>query len=133
MKHVCGLDDPGGTMKPRIGEVRFGTIVIDGEPVEHDIVITLDGRVEKRKKKLSKALYGTSHILSLAEAESVWESGADRLVIGTGMFDRLRLSPQAEAYFADQGCAVELLPTQEAVAFWNRQQGNTIALFHITC
>ena len=33
---------------------EFGSITIDGKPYEHDVVIHLSGKVEKRQKKLSK-------------------------------------------------------------------------------
>lgn len=33
------------------------------------MLIRLDGKVKKRKKKLSKAVYGTSHLVSLEEAK----------------------------------------------------------------
>jgi hypothetical protein len=42
----------------------FGTITIDGKTYEHDVIIRLSGEVVKRKKKLSKKYYGTSHVLS---------------------------------------------------------------------
>jgi hypothetical protein len=56
-------------MEPRIDRTQFGSVTIDGEIFTHDVIIRLGGRVEKRKKKLSKAVYGTSHTISLAEAE----------------------------------------------------------------
>jgi hypothetical protein len=43
----------------------FGTITIDGKTYEHDVIIRLSGKVVKRKKKLSKKYYGTSHVLSM--------------------------------------------------------------------
>jgi hypothetical protein len=48
----------------------FGTITIDGKTYEHDVIIRLSGEVVKRKKKLSKKYYGTSHVLSKDEASS---------------------------------------------------------------
>ena len=48
----------------------FGTITIDGKTYEHDVIIRLSGEVMKRKKKLSKKYYGTSHVLSKDEAKS---------------------------------------------------------------
>jgi len=42
----------------------FGTITIDGKTYEHDVIIRLSGEVVKRKKKLSRKYYGTSHVLS---------------------------------------------------------------------
>jgi hypothetical protein len=51
-------------MKPNIDSTTFGSITIEGTDFEHDVIIRLDGEVKKRKKKLSKAMYGTSHIVS---------------------------------------------------------------------
>ena len=48
-------------MKPAIQKTKFGSITVGGEVYEHDIVIRLSGKVKKRKKKLSKQKYGTSH------------------------------------------------------------------------
>lgn len=54
-----------------IERTTFGTITIDGKTYEHDVIIRLSGEVEKRKKKLSKKYYGTSHVLSKDEAKFV--------------------------------------------------------------
>jgi hypothetical protein len=47
-----------------IGGTTFGSITINGKSYEHDVIIRLSGEVVKRKKKLSKKYYGTSHVLS---------------------------------------------------------------------
>ena len=47
----------------KIDSTIFGAITIDGKTYEHDVVVRLSGEVVKRKKKLSKKLYGTSHVL----------------------------------------------------------------------
>jgi hypothetical protein len=120
-------------MKPKIDKVQFGSIAIEGKTFKHDVVIRLDGQVEKRKKKLSKAIYGTSHVISLAEAEHVYQQGAERLVVGTGRFDSVRLSDEAADYLGQKNCQVDLLPTSEAVQFWNETEGAVIGLFHVTC
>jgi ParB/RepB/Spo0J family partition protein len=57
-----------------IEDTKFGTITIDGKTYEHDVVIRLSGEVVKRKKKLSKKYYGTSHMLSKDEAKFVHSS-----------------------------------------------------------
>jgi hypothetical protein len=120
-------------MKPKIEKTKFGSITIGGETYEHDVIIRLSGKVEKRKKKLSKAVFGTSHIISLAEAEYVYEEGATDLVIGSGQSGMASLSDQAIAFFHDKGVAVELQPTPEAIRCWNTAAGATIGLFHVTC
>ena len=76
----------------------FGTITIDGKTYEHDVIIRLSGEVVKRKKKLSKKYYGTSHVLSKDEAKFVFENGCERLILGTGQVGNGHLSPEAEAF-----------------------------------
>ncbi len=120
-------------MKPRIDETEFGSITVDGTPFEHDVIIRLSGQVKKRKKNLSKAIYGTSHTLSLDEAKHVYEKRAERLILGTGQYGALQISDEAEAYFQDKGCNVDLLPTPDAIEAWNQAQGVVIGLFHVTC
>jgi hypothetical protein len=119
-------------MKPRIDDTKFGWIIIEGTVCEHDVIIRLNGQVEKRKKKLSKAVYGTSHIISLDEAEYIYEEGAGRLVIGTGQQGMVKLSNEAAEYLRKK-CQVELLPTPKAIRVWNEAEGTVIGMFHITC
>ena len=120
-------------MKPSIDQTTFGSMTIEGSVFEHDVLIRLSGQVKKRKKKLSKAIYGTSHILSLDEAKHVYEDGAQRLMIGTGQYGNVRLSKEAAEYFKRKQCQVELLPTPEAIRAWNEAEGTVIGLFHVTC
>ena len=120
-------------MKPKIRGTAFGHITVEGEKIPHDIVINLEGEIKKRKKKLSKRVYGTSHTISREEIEQVYEKGAAWLIVGTGQFNSVRLSPEAEAYLREQRCDVRLLPTPEAVHAWNEASGKGIALFHVTC
>jgi hypothetical protein len=128
-------------MKPRIDRTAFGSITIEGTDFEHDVTIRLNGRPEKRKKKLSKAVYpqdtlkgcGTSHIISLAEAEHIFETGAERLIIGTGQNGMVKLSDEAADYFKHRDCQVKLLRTPTAIEAWNEAKGAVIGLFHVTC
>lgn len=80
-------------MIPHIDSTSFGDITIAGETFDHDVLIRLSGEIVKRKKKLSKKVYGTSHMLSLAEAEYVYEAGCKTLIVGTGQQGILKLSP----------------------------------------
>ena len=120
-------------MEPHIQRSEFGSITVDDEVYDHDIVIRLTGKVKKRKKKLSKRQYGTSHTVSLDEAKQLFEEGSQRLIIGSGQHDCVRLSEEAEGYFKEKGCSVELHPTPEAIRAWNRAQGKAIGMFHVTC
>lgn len=120
-------------MRPRIDGTQFGSITIDGSVIEHDVLIRLSGEVKKRKKKLSKAVFGSSHTISLEEAEYLFEQGADRLIIGSGQNGMVTLSAEAAAYFRKAGVRVDLSPTPEAIQQWNKANGSAIGLFHVTC
>jgi hypothetical protein len=120
-------------MKPKIDKTKFGSITVAGTAFDHDILIRLDGQVKKRKKKLSKAIYGTSHTISLAEAEHIYEQGAERLIIGTGQYDNVRLSAEAKEFFIRKNCQVDLQSTPQALETWNQAEGAVIGLFHVTC
>lgn len=120
-------------MKPKIEAASLGSIRIDGQKFRHDVILRLDGSVKKRKKKLSKRIYGTSHTISLDEARHVYEDGAELLIIGTGRFDSVRLSEEAQAYLRQHNCRTKLAPTREAIHIWNKAQGKVIGLFHVTC
>lgn len=120
-------------MKPRIDGTKFGSITIDGADIEHDVLIRLSGEVKKRKKKLSKAVFGTSHIISFEEAEHIFEKGAERLIIGSGYEGNVTLSEEAAAYFKKKEVRVDLFPTPVAIHQWNKSKGAIIGLFHVTC
>jgi len=120
-------------MERRIDGTEFGSITVDGEKLDHDIVIRLGGEVKKRKKKLSKQHYGTSHTVSLDEAQHIFDDGAERLIVGTGQHGVLKLSDEAEGFFRDHGCSVDLHSTPEAIQEWNDAEGKVIGMFHVTC
>jgi hypothetical protein len=120
-------------MKPYINGTSFGSITIDDEVINHDVVIRLSGEVKKRKKKLSKMIYGSSHTISYDEAKFVYEKGAEYVIIGAGQSGLVTLSKEAKDYFGKKKCEVILTPTPEAIQHWNKTKGPKIGIFHITC
>jgi hypothetical protein len=118
---------------PVIEKTSFGSITIDGESYPHDVIVRLSEEVKKRKKKLSKRIYGTSHIVSLDEAKHIYEKGCEVIIIGSGQYDSVRLSPEAEAYFNKKSCKVILQGTPLAIQTFNQATGKKIGVFHVTC
>jgi hypothetical protein len=116
-----------------IEETQFGNITVDGTMYDHDVIIRLSGNVEKRKKKLSKEKYGTSHVISKDEAKFVFEDGCEILIVGTGQEDNVRLSPEATDYFKKKGCKIMLQPTPVAIQSFNDSRERKIGLMHVTC
>jgi hypothetical protein len=120
-------------MKPKINSTAFGSITVKRKNFEYDILIRLGGQIEKRRKKLSKKVYGTSHKISLAEAKYIYEKGAEKIVIGTGQTGYVELSKKARKFFKEKDLKTILLPTPKAIKLWNKSKRKTIALFHVTC
>jgi hypothetical protein len=120
-------------MGPHIDKTRFGAITVAGQVFRHDISITLDGQVIKRKSHLSQSQYGTSHKISLDEIRDLWEPGASHIVIGAGLFRRVHLSSEAADFLSLHHCAVEVYSTRRAIRHWNEMDGSIIGLFHVTC
>lgn len=116
-----------------IDGTRFGEITIDGRAYDHDVIIRLSGKVEKRRKRLSKEKYGTSHIISKAEAKFVFEDGAELIVVGAGQYGNVGLSPEASAFFDKKKCRVVVEPTPQALLTFNHSKGKRAALMHVTC
>lgn len=117
----------------KIDSTEFGCISIDGRTYEYDVIIHLSGEIVKRKKKLSKKYYGSSHTISKDEAKFVYEDGCKTLVLGTGQDDNVRLSKEAAEYFERRGCKVIAQPTPDAIDTFNHSRKETIGLFHVTC
>ncbi len=117
-------------MRPKIEDAWFGSITVEGQRYEYDIIIRLSGKVRRRNKQLSN---GTSHTLSLAEIQDLHRKRAERIIIGAGFEGQAHLSDEAAQYLEKKGCRVDLYPTPEAIACWNEAEGKVIALFHLTC
>ena len=120
-------------MKPKINSTSFGSITVKEKTFEYDIVIRMDGQIEKRRKKLSKKVYGTSHKISLAEAKYIYEKGAEKIIIGTGQTGYVELSKKARKFFEEKDLKAKLLRTPKAIKLWNKSKGKVIAMFHVTC
>ena len=119
-------------MQPSVDTTAFGSIVIAGVRFDHDVIIRLDGQVSKRNRKLSKAVFGASHTISLDEAQCVYEPGAGQLIIGAGQAGMVRLPKEAADYRAEKGCRVTLVPTPQAAQAWHLANGDVIGLLHVT-
>lgn len=120
-------------MTATIDATSFGSITIDGEKYDHDVLIRCSGAAKKRKKKLSKRVHGTSHVMSRDEAEHIYEDGLETLVIGTGQYGALNLSREADDFFREKGVHVILQKTPEAIVVFNQRGERTAGLFHVTC
>lgn len=110
----------------------FGTIVIDGDRYDHDVVV-VDGRVTARDKGPSKPLKtGYGHTPLSADEAIPWSKPT--LVVGTGHSGRLPVVPEIEVEADKRGVDLVVLPTSEAVELLNQSDtGDVNAILHVTC
>jgi hypothetical protein len=111
---------------------RFGSIVVDGDTYESDVVIE-GGRVRNRRKGPSKRYrrqYG--HTPLSADEEIPWS--APHLVVGTGASGSLPLTPELLEEAAARGVVLTALPTSEACELLRSiEDEGTNAVLHVTC
>jgi hypothetical protein len=110
----------------------FGSIVIDGDRYDHDVVV-VDGRVSARDKGPSKPLKtGYGHTPLSADEAIPWSKPT--LVVGTGHSGRLPVVPEIAAEAERRGVELVALPTAEAVDLLNQSDtGDVNAILHVTC
>ena len=120
---------------PEVTDLKtgFGWIEIGGTRYEHDVVIHADGRVSKRKKKVSKTFrdqYGHTP-LSKEELGFLEMEGPEVVYIGTGQYGDLPVMPEAEARISSFHHV--MMPTPEILAEIKGEKRRYVAVLHVTC
>ena len=114
-----------------LGRFTFGSIEIDGETYEHDVVIDRGG-IRKRKKGPSKALRDRYGHTPLTAAEEIpWS--CTRLVIGTGAAGSLPVADDVVAEAKRRRVELVVLPTEDAIEELRASPPGTNAILHVTC
>ena len=115
----------------RIDRFSFGTIRIDGEIYENDVVIDR-GEVRTRKKKRSKPYRDDYGHTPLSVAENIpWK--CTRLVVGTGAEGGLPVMPAVFDEAERRGVEMKVVPTEKAIELLRGAPNDTNAVLHITC
>ncbi len=111
--------------------LAFGSIRINGVEYDHDVVVDC-GRVSERKKGPSKPFRCQFGHTPLTANEGIpWH--CHRLVIGTGIYGRLPVSPDIQLQAGHRKVELVVIPTEQAVALLNEQPPHTNAILHLTC
>lgn len=115
----------------RIGRFSFGSIRIDGETYDQDVVIDR-GEVRIRKKKPSKPFRAQFGHTPLSVAEKIpWK--CTRLVIGTGAEGSLPVMPEVLEEAKRRGVELTAVRTPKAIELLRNSGTGTNAVLHITC
>jgi hypothetical protein len=115
----------------RFGAFTFGSIEVDGNTYEHDLVVDR-GRVRKRRKGPSKPFRPQYGHTPLSVAEDIpWD--CRRLVVGSGANGALAVMPDVAEEADRRGVQLVVLPTSQAIEELGRRQHDTNAILHVTC
>src|SRR5215471_6240465 len=109
----------------------FGSLMIDGNTYENDVVIDR-GEIRKRKKKPSKQFRDDFGHTPLSIEEKIpWK--CHRLVIGTGAHGSLPIMDKVKREARRRKVELVILPTREALQVLNKDSEETNAILHVTC
>jgi hypothetical protein len=118
---------------PVIQSTEFGEITIDDETYTKDLYIYPDGTIKKRKKKLAKEVYGTSHKVGPRELKKICKEKPSMLIIGAGQQGVLELTAEGRDFLKKKGVDFRVAPTSEAIRLYNEARGKKALLVHLTC
>ena len=111
----------------RIEGYRFGRVVVDGREETRDVIV-LPGRVVRNWWRQD------GHALALDDLSEVIDELPDRLIVGTGLSERMRPERAALEALRRRGVEVEVTRTDEAVRlFAQADPARTAAALHLTC
>jgi len=109
----------------------FGTLEIDGEKYDHDLIID-GGTIQKRSKKPSKPYKSQfGHTPLSAEEDIPWNG---RLIIGTGASGRLTVMDEVHEEAEKRGVEITEVRTEQACDIITSLEDSDVhAILHSTC
>jgi hypothetical protein len=112
--------------------LAFGTIEIDGERFDSDVVIER-GHVRRRRKKPSKPYRDRFGHTPLSAEESIPWAGS-RLIVGTGADGRLPVMDEVREAARSRNVEIVAVPTAEACRLIADLDPDDVnAVLHVTC
>jgi len=115
----------------RFRDFSFGSLRVDGETYDYDLVIDR-GKLRKRRKTASKRFKSDfGHTPLSIEEDIPWK--CQRLVIGTGAYGRLPVMDKVKREAKRRKVELVELPTAEAIQLLNNESQDTNAILHLTC
>lgn len=112
-----------------IDAYEFGRIVIDGAEYLQDVIILPD-RVQGSWWRRE------GHLLHIEDLDSLLQSPPEVLIIGQGFSGFMQVPGEVVEALEEQGIAVHVASSREAVALYNSLAADTAGLaaaIHLTC
>jgi hypothetical protein len=113
------------------GKLTFGSIQIDGDTYEHDVIIDR-GRIRKRKKRASRKFRDEFGHTPLSLEEKIpWK--CRRLIVGSGKYGALPVMDEVKVEARRRDVDITILPTEAAIKELGKNPPKTNAILHVTC
>jgi len=111
-----------------IQDFGWGQIVVDGQTYDRDLILLPEGIVPEWWRR-------EGHILRVSDLDAVFAAQPDVLVVGCGVYRRLRVPKETRQALADAGIELIALPTAKACAAYGElaQEKRAAAALHLTC
>ena len=113
-----------------IDRCAFGSIVIDGQQYNSDLIIYPDGQIVDNWWRSS------GHRLTLNDITDLVNAQPEYIVAGTGVSGQMRPEPSLKDALAGKGIVLLAEPNQKAMLLYNEKcsGGQRVgACFHLTC
>jgi hypothetical protein len=111
----------------RLGDYRFGHVVVDGREETRDVIV-LPARVVRNWWRRA------GHALVQEDLQDVLDELPERLIVGMGAASQMRVDEGLLDLLRRRGVEVEYLPTDRAVVrFGELDPARTAAALHLTC
>ena len=113
---------------PEIQALRFGRIVIDNVAYNRDVIIFPDRiRSDWRRRD--------GHNLALEDLAEVLKSNPEAIILGRGLFGRMKVSDDIRELITEQGIELVVLRTEGASKAYNelRERRRVVAALHLSC
>ena len=113
---------------PEVTSYRFGEIGIKGQKYTKDVIVFPD-------RVYTKWWRETGHSLSMHDLREVLPAHPRVLIIGTGIFGRMRVPKETREGLAREGIQVIIQKTKDAIQTYNRlrEDGSGVATLHLSC
>ncbi|MCJ7788616.1 MAG: MTH938/NDUFAF3 family protein [Candidatus Atribacteria bacterium] len=111
-----------------IEEYIFGQISISGKKYNSDLIIFKDHIYDNWWRK-------EGHNLYIDDVKEIINKKPDILIIGTGFYGLMKVSPEIRKYLESIGIKLIIKKTKDACEDYNKlyKDKNIIAAFHLTC
>jgi hypothetical protein len=110
----------------KVDSSYFGSIIIDGNKFDHDVIVDANGLVRQRD---------SSHEFTKRNVEDLLLLDPEVIVIGTGTAGLMKVHPDVEVAAQMNGVEIVAKKTPDAVKEFNKysKRKRTIGVFHLTC